>query len=371
METRQRARLRSLSIARWWRRAFRAAVASGATCVLAGLPWRGARATERPFAVVDLHVDLPYQHVFKGMPFGAGLGQFRAPELEAAGLVGVLFPLFVPTSSASGGPRAEDYERPYGILFARILETPPYSLPGCGVRQAGPGVARQVQSWLAFEGAAHLEPTRRDVASWMVRGVRSFGLVHTRHNALATSSSEPVGTRGGLSERGRRLLDILHELGGVVDVSHASDEATNEILQSAERARSVVIASHSNARARAAHPRNLTDDQIRGIARTGGVVGINFHQPFLVSNGRAGLRQVVEHVRHVVRVAGIDHVAVGSDFEGGIRPVPELQSAARYQVLAQALLDSGLSRDDVRKVLSENALRVLCASRGFSSSPVR
>lgn len=344
-------------------------VACGVSWLLGGLPWRGARAAERPFAVVDLHVDLPYRHVFRGMPFGEGLGQFRAPELEAAGLVGVLFPLFVPAST--GGPRAEDYERTYGILFERILETPPYSLPGCGIRQAGPGVVRQVQSWLAFEGAAHLEPTRSDVASWMVRGVRSFGLVHTQHNALATSSSEPVGTRGGLSERGRLLLGILQELGGVVDVSHASDEATKEILQSAERAGSIVIASHSNARARAAHPRNLTDDQIRGIARTGGVVGVNFHQPFLAGSGRASLRQVIEHVRHVIRVADIDHVAVGSDFEGGIRPVPELRSAARYQVLAQALLDAGLSREDVRKVLSENALRVLCESRGFSSRPVR
>lgn len=346
-------------------------VASGVSWVLVGLPWRGARAAERPFAVVDLHVDLPYRHVFKGMPFGEGLGQFRAPELEAAGLVGVLFPLFVPAQASKDGPRREDYERTYGILFERILETPPYSLPGCGVRQAGPGVVRQVQSWLAFEGASHLTPSRSDVASWMVRGVRSFGLVHTKHNALATSSSEPVGMRGGLTERGRRLLDILQELGSVVDVSHASDEATNEILRSAERAGSIVIASHSNARARAAHPRNLTDNQIRGIARTGGVVGINFHQPFLAGSGRAGLRQVIEHVRHMIRVAGVDHVAVGSDFEGGIRPVPELRSAARYQVLAQALADSGLSREEVRKVLSENALRVLCQPQGFSSRPVR
>lgn len=353
-----------MSAARWLRVARTVALGAAVIAGLGGLPWRGALAGERPFAVVDLHVDLPYRHVYKGMPFAEGLGEFRAEELEAAGLVGVLFPLFVPAWASAGGPRGEDYERTYGVVFERIVETPPYSLPGCGVRRAGPGAIRPIQSWLAFEGAAHLEPTSGDVGTWMMRGVRSFGLVHTTHNALATSSGEPVGARGGLSERGRRLLAVLQDLGGVIDVSHASDEATDEILRSAEAASAVVIATHSNARARAAHPRNLTDDQIRAIARTGGVVGINFHQPFLAGKGRAGLRHVVEHVRHVIRVAGVDHVAVGSDFEGGIRPVPELRSAARYQVLAKALLDAGLNRDDVQKVLADNALRVLCRADG-------
>lgn len=326
---------------------------------LFGLPVRGAAAEARPFAVVDLHVDLPYRHSFKGESFARGLGEFPAAELRRAGVVGVLLPLFVPQWVSAEGPRAADYERSYEQTFARLLETPPYALPGCGVGRAGTE-ARSVQTWLAFEGAGHLEPDLASVGSWMLRGVRSFGLVHTEHNELATSSGRPQRAGTGLTPRGRELVSVIQELGGLIDVSHASDAATDEILDQAQAVGAVVIASHSNARALAAHPRNLEDRQLRRIAETGGVIGINFHQPFLSASGRASLRDVVRQIQHVSRVAGIDHVALGSDFEGGIRPVPELRDATRYRVLAEALLAAGFGPAEVRKVMAENALRVLC-----------
>lgn len=341
--------------------------ACGLAFGMAQLPARGAKATERPVPVVDLHVDLPYRHLFKGRAFATGLGEFRASQLEAAGVVGVVLPLFVPEWASPEGARPADYERSYAQTFTQLLGTPPYSLPGCGVQQAGPSSPRPVQTWLAFEGAAHLDPDPAAVASWMVRGVRSFGVVHTSHNVLATSSGERRAPASGLTERGRRLATVIGELGGVLDVSHASDAATDEILEGARQSGAVVIATHSNARALAAHPRNLTDEQLRAIAQSGGVIGINFHQPFLAASGRATLADVVAQVRHVARVAGIDHVALGSDFEGGIRPVTELRDASRYQTLARALLEAGLSRGEVRKVLSENALRVLC--RPFFPAP--
>jgi membrane dipeptidase len=334
---------------------------------LGQLPVRGATAAERPVPVVDLHVDLPYRHLFKGKPFDTGLGEFQATKLEAAGVVGVVLPLFVPEWASAEGARTVDYERSYAQTFTRLLETPPYSLPGCGVQRAGAGSPRPVQTWLAFEGAAHLDPDPTNVAQWMMRGVRSFGVVHSSHNSLATSSGEPSDRGKGLTPRGRRLVEVIGELGGVLDVSHASDAATEEMLELARATGAVVIATHSNARALAAHPRNLSDAQLRAIAQSGGVVGINFHQPFLAPSRRATLADVVAQVRYVARVAGIDHVALGSDFEGGIRPVAELRDASRYQTLAQALLEAGFSREEVRKVLSENALRVLC--RPFFSAP--
>jgi membrane dipeptidase len=125
-----------------------------------------------------------------------------------------------------------------------------------------------------------------------------------------------------------------------------------------------VVATHSNARALAPHARNLTDAQLRAIARRGGVVGINFHAPFLLGRaGSAHVSDVVRHIRHVVRTAGIDVAAIGSDFEGGIRPPAELTDVRGFPTLAAALLEDGFSQAEVRKILSGNAHRLLCRSK--------
>jgi membrane dipeptidase len=121
-----------------------------------------------------------------------------------------------------------------------------------------------------------------------------------------------------------------------------------------------VVATHSNVRALADHPRNLSAAQLRAIARTGGVVGINFHAPYLARGRAATLDDVVEHIRYAVRVAGARHVALGSDFEGDVRPPPQLSSVAKLPHLARALLDAGFGASDVRAVLADNALRLLC-----------
>jgi membrane dipeptidase len=333
------------------------------------LPLRGARATERPIPVVDLHIDLPYRHLFKNKPFSEGLGEFVADRLVAAGVVGVVLPLYVPEWASPTGPRAVDLEDSYHAVFDSVVETPPYSLPGCGIHRAGLDGARPVETWLAFEGAGPLDADDRDAAErsvedWMLRGVRSFGLVHSEHNVLASSSGQPLALdQGGLTPRGVELTRAIQRQGGIVDVSHASDSTIDDVLRLATESHAVVIATHSNARALANVPRNLTDKHLAGIARTGGVIGVNFHQGFLSSSGNASLADVVKQVRYMVKVAGVDHVAIGSDYEGGIRPVPELSDASRYQVLAQALVESGLSRAAVRKIFAQNAQRVLCPAK--------
>jgi membrane dipeptidase len=147
-----------------------------------------------------------------------------------------------------------------------------------------------------------------------------------------------------------------------VDVSHASDRAVADVLALSRETSGVVVATHSNARRLADHPRNLTDEQLRGIAATGGVVGLNFHAPFVVRGRPALLSDVVKQALYLIQVAGIEHVALGADFEGGIRPARGLQDASRFPDLARALLSAGLSESAVRRVFSENALRVLCRS---------
>lgn len=316
---------------------------------------RSGQAEAPAIPVVDLHVDIAYQHNYQGKTFAEATGQYRASELVQAGVSGVVLPLFVPHKVSPSGPRAADYEESYARVFDELARTEPFLLPGCN---AQPG---RVRTWLAFEGAAPLadDPDPQAVLRWVVRGVRSFGLVHTKSNALASSSNDGNPSYG-LTEAGRRVVREVHRAGAVVDISHASDRAAREIIALGLADGAPVIATHSNARALADHPRNLSDDLLRGVARTGGVVGVNFHSPFLARGRRATLSDVVAHVRHLVRVMGADHVAIGSDFEGDITPAAELPDVGGFRRLAAALEQAGHTRGDIEKMFSGNALRVLC-----------
>jgi membrane dipeptidase len=331
-----------------------------ASVVLAGALVLPAPATgARPYGVVDLHVDLSYQTNYEGRTFHEGTGQFRAADLSRAGVVGVVLPLFVPRRVSPAGPRLGDLEASYARVYGELATGDAYRLPGC-VPAGG-----RVRTFFAFEGAGPLAGKTDALVGWAARGVRLLGLVHTRENGLASSSGDTSGKSFGLTARGVELVKAAHALGMPVDVSHASDRATREVIASSLAAGMPVVATHSNARALADHPRNLQDAELRGIARTGGVVGVNFHQTFLEPKGEATLADVVEHVRYLVRVMGADHVAIGSDFEGDIRPARGLEDVSGYQRLAQALLGASLSSAEVEKIMSRNALRVLCRGGGL------
>jgi membrane dipeptidase len=334
---------------------FGVVAACASTLMLAPLLARGAEVEQRPVPVVDLHVDLSYQHNFKAKPFGLGTGQYAASALLQSGVVGVVLPLYVPRRVSESGPRMRDLDQSYAAVSTALSATKPYApKPGC-VAPVG-----QVRTWFAFEGSAPLASEPEAVRRWVQQHVRLFGFVHTYDNALASSSGTRDAPDRGLTERGRDLVRRIAEAGAMVDVSHASDRATDEIVKLAGELKSPVVATHSNARALRDHRRNLSDAQIRAIAAAGGVVGVNFHGPFLVAGRPATLDDVVQHVLHMVRVAGAEHVAIGSDFEGDIRPPRALRDVSRFQVLARALQRRGMSRGDVERVFSANALRLLC-----------
>jgi len=317
------------------------------------LPFRGAAAAETSPPVVDLHVDLSYRVNYRGGSLARGSGQYPAAELARAGVAGVVLPLFVPYDVSPTGPRLEDLTRSRARLLELIPSVPPYALPGCGAKDGS------VKTWFSFEGAAPLAGDRSAAKAWVARGVRIFGLVHTHDNALATSSSGGDKTQG-LTQLGRDLVHDVDAAGGIVDVSHASDATVADVLSEAAKDGAAVVATHSDARALVPNPRNLTDDQIRAVARTGGVVGVNFHSRFLVPRGRATIADVVRHVVHLVRVAGASHVAIGSDYEGDIDPPVGMESVRGFPRLFAALRRAGISRDDAAHVFGENALRLLC-----------
>jgi len=315
----------------------------------------GAASAEPRFAVVDLHVDLPYQLGYRGRAFREGTGQASLSALRAGGVAGIVLPLFVPHDVSPTGPRKSDLEESYLRVFHELSHPDGLMLPGCNQTNA-------IRTWLAFEGAGPLADAPESLDAWVARGVRIVGLVHTEHNALASSSGDRRAVAYGLTEAGKVLIRRAHALGVAVDVSHASDRALDDVLTLARETHGVVVATHSNARALCDHPRNLTDAQLRGIASTGGVIGVNFHSPFVVRGRAATLSDVVRQALHLVKVAGADHVAVGADFEGGIRPAEGLSDASHFPALAAGLAHAGLTEDVLRKVFSENALRVLCRS---------
>jgi len=168
-----------------------------------------------------------------------------------------------------------------------------------------------------------------------------------------------AGNKGGLNDFGKQVIRTLDSLGMIIDVSHVGPQTVSDILATSKNP---IIASHSGASALRNHYRNLTDSQIQAIAARGGVIGVDFYPPFLVSTGTAKLDDVVRHIDYIKNLVGVDYVAIGSDFDGmdGSFAVG-LEDVSRFPALTEALLQKGYTRQDVRKILGENFMRVLRA----------
>jgi membrane dipeptidase len=216
---------------------------------------------------------------------------------------------------------------------------------------------------LHLEGAEPIEPDLSNLEGWYARGLRSIGLVWSRPNAFAYGApfrypgSADAGP--GLTRVGRALVDACGRLGIALDVSHLNARGLRGVLR---RARGPVVATHSNAHAVCPASRNLTDTELRAIAATGGVVGITFSVAMLRPDGgidtRTPLADVVRHVGHVAEKAGIDHVALGSDFDGAAIP-DEIGDVTGLPRVLEALRAAGYGDDDLRKIAHGNWLRVL------------
>jgi membrane dipeptidase len=195
-------------------------------------------------------------------------------------------------------------------------------------------------------------------------GVRSIGITHNLSTWAAAGNAE-ARCGGGLTRFGVDLVEAMNQLGMLVDVSHISERGFYDTLRVSRRP---VMASHSCCAALCDHPRNLTDDQIRALAQHGGVLGITFVPGFVdpdwtpaVWPERPSLAQLLDHVDHAVEVGGIDHVGIGSDFDGG---GSVLADATEYPRITAGLAERGYSHTALRKILGENHLRVLRQALG-------
>src|SRR3954452_10929772 len=221
---------------------------------------------------------------------------------------------------------------------------------------------------LHLEGAEALDPALEALEHWHAAGLRSLGPVWSRPNAFGHGvpfrfPSSP-DTRPGLTEAGIRLVRRCNELRVLVDVSHLNAAGFFDVARVSE---APLVASHSGAWELCRASRNLTDDQLDPIGASGGLVGIALAAPFLRADGRDDadmpLGTVAAHARHVAERIGIEHVALGSDFDGATMPA-ELGDAAGLPRLLDALREAGFSRDEVAAIAWENWRRVLAATLG-------
>ena len=222
---------------------------------------------------------------------------------------------------------------------------------------------------LGIENGAPLEGKLERVKYFYERGIRYITLTHSKSNHISDSSYDDNKRWSGLSPFGKKLIQEMNDIGMMIDISHVSDEAFFEVL---ELSKAPVIASHSSLRHfTPGWERNVSDEMLVELARNGGVLHINFGSSFIIDKSRsndaaptednvfASVEQVVDHIDRAVEIAGIDHIGIGSDFDGVGDTLPTgLKDVSYFPNLINEMLKRGYSISEIRKVLGGNTIRV-------------
>ena len=353
--------------------------------------------------VVDTHADTPQRFLFDHFDMGHrdAEGCVDIPRLREGGIGAIFFALWVPV--AITGPPA--VERAFNLLNAvrEQVRLHPADLvlarTSEEVRKAR--AENKIAVLLGVEGGHAIHNDLEVLREFAARGVRYMTLTHNAATDWADSSNQ-APRHEGLTDFGREVIREMNRLGMVVDISHVSDQTFRDVL---ETSRAPVIASHSCCRAICDVPRNLTDDMIKALAARGGVIHITFHTAFLsqeyadaskalqsesvvrsqtldqkfganearklieeqrisdrfIEDGKlpqVRWEKIVEHIEHAVRLAGPNHVGLGSDFDGAFMP-EGLRDAAQFPSITEGLLELEYNEADISKIVGGNILRVM------------
>ncbi len=208
---------------------------------------------------------------------------------------------------------------------------------------------------LALEGGDLVGDDTAVLRMYYRLGVRAMTLVHFKKNDIAESVTDmPDGT--GLTDFGVEVVKEMNRLGMLCDVAHLSPAGFYHLLKITDKP---IIDSHANAKALCNHVRNLDDAQLKALAQNGGVIGVSF-VPAFIDEEKPSLQRLLDHIEHIVEVAGIEHVGLGSDFDGFSGKRPEgLEDVTRVPNITEGLIERGYSEEDVKKVLGKNFLRVI------------
>ena len=348
--------------------------------------------------IVDGHCDTPYRLFRHNVHLDEHDPEAQADlrSLQESGITATFFASYVPPAYAGRG--AADFAR----LLIDVIETEARRRPDSVVLCTGSKGIRDAKRdgklalMIGVEGGHAIEDSLDILRELYDRGARYLTLTHVNTNNWCDSSGD-APRHNGLTDFGRDVVRNMNDLGMIVDISHVSDPAYYAVL---ETTRVPVVATHSSCRAICNHPRNMTDDMLRDLARNGGVCMINFFSAFISNDvaqamknaakpakgsglggteempddrtdwdtylawfnslgmPRATLDQVADHVIHAAEVAGIDHVGIGSDFDG-VPALPDgLTDAGMLPALTARLSERGMRDDDIEKVLGSNFMRV-------------
>lgn len=285
----------------------------------------------------------------------AASGHVDLPRLRAGGVTAQVFACFVPVSEYHAGATRHALQRLDALHEALATDAGDLLLAtgAADIRRAK--VSGQIAGLLGLEGAEALAGSLEVLRCFHRLGVRVLGLTWNYRNEVADGVHDS-GTRG-LTPFGTRVIEECNRIGMMIDVSHLSPAGLTAVLTVSQQP---VIASHSNAAALCSHIRNLTDAQIEAIAAAGGLIGATFVPIFLTSpEENATLGHVLDQLDYLIRVAGPDHVMIGSDFDGIRFAPPGIEDASRYPAITAGMVGRGHDETTIRKVLGLNFLRVL------------
>lgn len=351
--------------------------------------------------IVDTHIDFPWHLVERNKWYKPGYtawalknpdGDFDFERAKKGGLYGAFMSIYIPARYQKEPGRSKQVaDSLIDMVYAVARDYPGKFALAMKANDVTANFKKGIISLpMGMENGAPIE-TLADVDYFHRRGIRYVTLAHSRDNKICDSSYDTLHTHKGLSEFGRQVVLEMNRVGIMVDVSHLSDDAIWDVL---EIARKPLIATHSACRHfTPGFERNLSDTLIKVIAQTGGVVQVPFSHYFLSTDARAKfaaadkalkdkkldenapegrafikeqlilagitVRDVVDHIDHIKKLVGIEHIGLGSDFDGvGLALPPDLADASMLPNLVAELLRRGYSEADIRKICSENVLRV-------------
>lgn len=347
--------------------------------------------------VLDSHCDTPLA-LIKGSDLSKRLrkGHFDFIRMKEGGLDGVFFAIYT-----SGSLEPDAATRRALQLIARTYDTVEANSDKVAFALSAQEALENKKNGLGsiFMGMENGSPIQKDLSLLRLfydMGIRYMTLSHAANNEICDSCASKEKRWNGLSPFGIEVVKEMNRLGMLIDVSHISDDSFYDVLKYSTKP---VVATHSCCRALADHPRNLTDQMIKDLATKDGVIQINFYPPFLNSDygvdfwplcdaydeaeekfkrnptkyrkefrdaekamnalPRPSYTEVIDHIDHVVKLVGVKHVGIGSDYDG-IEVTPEgLEGVDKLPLLTKELLERGYSNEDIKLILGGNFLRLL------------
>jgi membrane dipeptidase len=354
------------------------------------------------YIVADTHIDVPYrlEEAYEDVSLATQTGDFDYPRAKSGGLDAAFMSIYIPASLEEQGSGSKALADQLIDMVEAIVEKSPekYQLAYSTAQMQANFDQGIISLPLGMENGSAIEGKLENLQHFYDRGIRYITLAHSKANHISDSSYDKNRPAKGLTKFGKELVVQMNNTGVMIDVSHISDDAFYQVMQISKVP---VIASHSSARHfTPGFERNMSDDMIKLLAKNSGVIQINFGSTFIsqtsIENANAfkaaakihmdtngltrdseqmeaftkayraqtpfeyaSLDDVLDHFDHVVKIAGIDYVGIGSDYDGVGDSLPTgLKDVSAYPNLIEGLLTRGYSEQDIAKILSGNLIRV-------------